>query len=145
VPTYARIGAISALGKLGDSLKEQREKIRLHLEKLLRDAEPRVRRAASEALGTLGDPAAIPELESIQLTDLFGFTRRVAEFAIKRIREKQGEWGEKGAVQKELQVLKDENRDLKAKLGKIESRLEALAKGNAKPAKKSRRQATRSS
>ena len=63
VPTYARLGAVSALGKLGESLKEQREEIRRHLEKLLRDRESRVARTAAEALGRLGDPAAIPALE----------------------------------------------------------------------------------
>ena len=125
-PYQVRMAAVRALGKLGDSLEDKKEIIREHLVPLLKDPHHRVRRAVVDALTTLGDRKAIPELEKLAESEPLSLIRRAAQKAIKAIQEKAGEKSPKVEFQKELEALRDENKEMKKKLEELTAKVAAL-------------------
>ena len=117
-----------ALGKIGDLLEDKRDDIRDLLVPLVRDANYRARFGAIQALAAMGDPKAVGELRKVQESDPLGFVRRGARRAIKQIQEKVAERSKKVEQQQELDKLKEENKDLKARVAKLESQVEKVLK-----------------
>jgi len=126
-PYQVRMAAVSALGKLGDSLEDKKEEIREHLVPLLKDPHHRVRRAVIDALATLADRKAIPELEKLAESEPLSLIRRAAQKAIKAIQEKAGAKSLKVEFEKELESLRDENKELKKKLEELSAKVAALS------------------
>jgi aminopeptidase N len=125
-PAFVRLSAGIALGRIGDVLEEKRTEIRDILEPLLRDDDFRTRIGVMQGLAAMGDPKAIPELRKAQTEDPLGSIRRLARRTIRQIQEKVAERAKKVEQQEELDKLKDENKDLKARVAKIESQVERL-------------------
>ena len=123
---FVRLSACIALGRLGDILEDKRTDIRDILEPLLRDDDFRTRQGVMQGLAAMGDPKSIPELRKAQTEDPLGSIRRLARRTIKQIQEKVAERSKKVEQQQELDTLKDENRDLKARVAKIESQVEKI-------------------
>ncbi|MBI4416868.1 MAG: HEAT repeat domain-containing protein [Euryarchaeota archaeon] len=127
-PTFVRMAATDALGKLGDYLENRRQEIREFLAPLLRDPQMHVRNATCGALAQLGDPAAIPELQKVAQYDIMGMTQRAARRAIRKIRDRQAEIGKKSEFAADVDKLKDDNLKLQQRLAKLESQLQAIVK-----------------
>ncbi len=127
-PTFVRMAAIDALGKLGDYLETKRQEIREFLVPLLRDPHMHVRNATCSALATLGDPAAIGELQKVAQYDIMGFTQRAARRAIRKIRDRQAEVGKKAEFAADVDKLKDDNQKLQQRLAKLEGQVQALTR-----------------
>jgi aminopeptidase N len=125
-PYQVRMAAVRALGKLGDSLDDKKEAIREHLVPLLKDPHHRVRRTVIDALATLGDRKAIPELEKLADSEPLSLIKRASQKAIKAVQEKAGEKSLKVEFQKDLESLRDENKDLKKKLEELAAKVAAL-------------------
>ncbi|TLZ64902.1 MAG: hypothetical protein E6K13_00765 [Methanobacteriota archaeon] len=125
---FVRQSACMALGKIGDLLEDKRDDIRDLLVPLVRDANYRARFGAIQALAAMGDPKAVGELRKVQESDPLGFVRRGARRAIKQIQEKVAERSKKVEQQQELDKLKEENKDLKARVAKLESQVEKVLK-----------------
>ena len=127
-PEFVRQSACLALGKIGDLLEDKRDDLRDILVPLVRDPNFRARFGAIQALGLMGDPKAIPELRKVQESDPLGFIRRGARRTIKAIQEKVAERSKKVEQQQELDKLKEDNKDLKARVAKLESQVEKVLK-----------------
>ncbi len=125
-PEFVRLTAGVALGKVGDLLEDKRNDIRDILAPLLRDDNFRAKIGAINGLGTMGDPKAIPELEKVEKTDPLGAIRRLGHRNIRTIQDKVAERAKKVEQQGELDKLKDENRDLKGRVAKLEGQVEKL-------------------
>ncbi len=123
---FVRLSACLALGRLGDILEDKRTEIRDILEPLLRDDDFRTRIGVMQGLAAMGDPKAIPELRKLQAEEPLGSLRRLARRTIRQIQDKVAERSKKVEQQQELDKLKDENRDLKARVAKIESQVEKI-------------------
>jgi aminopeptidase N len=115
-PPRARRAAIMALPKLASD-----RKTRESLEQLLDDGDPLLRIDAVRALGELGDAKARPALRDHLETDLDARVRR-------RIREVVRDMAEprraSDQLREELDRLQGDHLDLKARLAKLEARLE---------------------
>ena len=127
-PEWIRQAACNALGKLGDYLEDKRDDIRDILVLHLRDTNYRTKIGAIQGLGTMGDPKAIPELQKVQEQEPIGTFRRLARRTVKQIQEKVAERAKKVEQQAELDKLKDENKDLKARVAKLEGQVEKVLK-----------------
>jgi aminopeptidase N len=127
--TWLRSTAVDALGRLGEALEDRRPEIREILLPILKDPEYRVRRATVAALGKMKDPDTIPALEGMEEGDIIGFVRVTARSSIRQIRKGQEARAQKADLDKAIGDLRDENRELKARLAKIEAQLGGLAKG----------------
>jgi aminopeptidase N len=125
-PEFVRMTAGIALGKIGDLLEDKRNDIRDILVPLLRDDNFRTKIGAIMGLGNMGDSKAIPELEKVEKTDALGAIRRLARRNIRQIQEKVAERAKKVEQQGELDKLKDENRDLKGRVAKLEGQVEKI-------------------
>ena len=125
---FVRLSACLALGKLGDYLEDKRDAIRDILEPLLRDDDYRTRIGAVQGLGAMGDAKAIPEIRKVATEDSIGTLRRLARRTIKQVQDKVAERAKKVEQQEELDKLKDENRDLKGRVSKLESQVEKMLK-----------------
>ncbi len=123
-----RAAACTALGHLGDDLEEKKDEIREILVPLLRDENYRARLGAISGLGTMADGKATDELAKVQDSDPLGIPRSNARAAIRKIREKRAERSKKMEQQEELDKLKDENKDLKGRVAKLEGEVEKLLK-----------------
>lgn len=128
-PELARWTAAVALGELGDALENRKREVKERLVELLRDKQYYVRQGAADGLATLADGSAIPDMEKALGTELYGAVRHQLRVAIKVTREKAGEKSRKADIEKELQELRDQNREIREKLAKIEGRLDYLARG----------------
>jgi len=126
-PPRARRAAIMALPKLASD-----RKTRESLEQLLDDGDPLLRIDAVRALGELGDAKARPALRDHLETDLDARVRR-------RIREVVRDMGEPrraaDQLREELDRLQGDHLELKARLAKLEARLEGSATPHEKRAK----------
>ncbi len=125
---FVRAAAIDALGRLGDFLEARKPEIREFLVPLLRDPEMRVRLGTCDALATLGDGAAIGELQKLHQGDVMGSVQRAGRRAIQRIRDHLAEVGKKGDFAGEVDKLKDENLKLQQRVAKLEGQVQALSK-----------------
>ncbi len=135
---WLRATAADVLGRLGEVLEDRRRDIRDILLPILKDREYRVRRAAVTALGRMKDPANTQALEAVEEGEIFGQIRRAARQAIRQIRQAQEAKAQKAEAEKALNELKDENRELKARIAKVEARVEILGKGKRRGAPRRR-------
>jgi aminopeptidase N len=127
VPNRARRAAIAAIAQLSTS-----RKTRELLEDLLDEADPHLRVEVAEALGELADPKSRAALRRQLDRDLDGRVRR-------RIREVLRDLGGRGRrelrrMREELEDLRRQHADLRARLSKLEDRT-----APPKPARKRRR------
>lgn len=101
------------------------------------DLRPGVRRAAISALGTLGDPQAIPVVETFARASKSSPEQAAASAALTRMRETRRPAAELGDLRREVTGLQKENRELKEGLEGLRKRLEALTPAPATPPAKS--------
>ncbi|MEK6851285.1 MAG: HEAT repeat domain-containing protein, partial [Candidatus Thermoplasmatota archaeon] len=125
---FVRNAAVDALAHLGDYHENRRQEVREILVPLLRDDDLHVRIATSTALATLGDPAAIGELQKVADHDIQGGAQKAARRAIRRIRDRQADAGKKHEFAADMDKLKDEGLKAQQRLAKLESQLQALSK-----------------
>lgn len=91
--------------------------------------DPRVgiRRTAIEGLGVLGDPRAIPVLDTFARASRTGPEQSAANSAIGKLREQRRPAAELGTLRAEVTDLQKENRDLKQEFESLKKKLDALA------------------
>ena len=123
MPTRGRRAAITALPKLSSD-----RKARETLEELLDSADPYLRVEVVRALGDLADPKARGALQRALDRDLDGRVRR-------RIREVLRDLGgsskrETDRIKEELETLRGEHAELKARLGRLEALSNKPEKGD---------------
>ena len=128
-PEMVRMTAANSLGKLGYYLEDKKDDIREHLIRLLNDTNFRTKLGAVQGLVALGDPTAVPKLAAVDKYEPLGMVRREARKAIKKIQDKNAERAKKADAQNDIDALKDENRELKARLAKLESKVDGLSGG----------------
>ncbi|MBA2539766.1 MAG: HEAT repeat domain-containing protein, partial [Deltaproteobacteria bacterium] len=125
--TQGRRAATGALAVLmrGRRDREARD-VREHVERLLSDRDFRVQAAAVEALGVIGDPAAIPSLRRMIDRELDGRLRRRGKEVIRDL--------EDGApLADEVRRLRDEVGELRSLAGMLRERLELIEAGGTLP------------
>jgi aminopeptidase N len=115
VPTRARRAAIRGLPKLSSD-----RKTREHLEDLLEDADPHLRIDVALALGELGDPKSRGALGRALSRDLDGRVRRRLQEVLRDLSGSSKE--EQKRLSDELEGVKKELLELKARLAKMEGR-----------------------
>ena len=123
-----RYGAAWALGKLGSFHETRRDEVLEHLLGLLRDRNYRTRLGATLGLTELGYVKAVDDLEKVAEAEPIGYLRSHARRSIREIREKHSESAKKVEQQEDLDKLKDENKELRAKFTQLEARVNALGK-----------------
>ena len=128
-PEMVRMAAATSLGKLGYYLEDKKDDIRDQIVRLLKDTNFRTKLGAVAGLVALGDGAALPRLADVEKNDQYGMVRREARKAIRKIQERQADRAKRADAQKDIESLKDENRDLKARLAKLESKVDGLSGG----------------
>jgi aminopeptidase N len=134
-----RGAATIVLGRLGQLSDRAKDQAYDRLVELLADDWLRVRLNAIAALVELKETKAIAELERARARDLDGRVIRSAREAIQRLREGADKGEEVRKLRDDLEKLQEENRTLKDRLAKIESRLSidgAKAAGRRKAARK---------
>ena len=117
-----RGAATLALGKLGQINDAAKDKAYDRLVVLLSDEWLRVRLNAIAALAELKLPKSVAELERTRSRDLDGRVIRAAREAIARIREGADKGDEVKKLREDLEKLQEDNRGLKDRLDKLESR-----------------------
>ena len=127
-----RGAATLALGKLGQISDGAKEKAYDCLVPLLSDEWLRVRLNAIAALAELKLPKSVAELERVRARDLDGRVIRAAREAIARIREGADKGDEIKKLREDLEKMQEDNRGLKDRLDKLESRGGGKAKAAAK-------------
>ncbi|HUU78005.1 MAG TPA: M1 family aminopeptidase [candidate division Zixibacteria bacterium] len=120
---YIRREVVNYISKLGKKYKKERPEIKQLLEKtLLNDISHRVVRGTISAFSEYGDAALIPALEQIEKTSFLYHLRRAAKNSIRNLSKKKDE-NELKSVQKSVEELQKENRDLKERLEKVEAQI----------------------
>ncbi len=126
-PQPVRNSAISALGKLGKGKESvtasktyTKTEIREFLENFLWEPLFDTKRAVVNALGELGDPEAIPELEKFIERELQARLRGDARLAIKKIREGKKEEVDLKELKDKVAELEEENKGMKTRLEVLE-------------------------
>ena len=128
VPELRRFGAATSLGKLGSFHETRRDDVMDHLVDLTRDRNYRTKLGAVAGLSELAYPKAIPHLERVRQGEVLGPVKRNARWAIKKIRDTHAENAKRLEQQQELDKLKDENKELRTRLGGVEAKVDALSK-----------------
>ncbi len=116
-PHLARTGATTALGKLGEGKPEVTE----HLIRLLDDPWFRVRIEAAIGLGDLLEAKALDPLNRLIERELDGRVKRRAREAIQKIQAGREASDEFRRLRDDVDKLREENRQLKERLEKIET------------------------
>ncbi|HEY4823032.1 MAG TPA: M1 family aminopeptidase, partial [Candidatus Bathyarchaeia archaeon] len=116
-PHASREAAAKALGKLGEGKPEVTD----HLVHLLDDPWFRVRLEAAVALGELLDAKAVGALERLIERELDGRVKRRAREAIRKIQAGREASDEFRHLRDDVDKLREENRQLKERLEKIEA------------------------
>jgi len=123
-----RYGAAWALGKLGSFHESRRDEVLEDLSMLVRDANYRTRLGATLGLGELGYPKAEDALQRVSDAEPMSNLRSNARKATAALREKHAEAAKKVEQQEELDKLKDENKELRARLTAVEARVDSIGK-----------------
>jgi aminopeptidase N len=135
-PQNARGGASASLGKLGEIVPEhKKEEVVDHLTTLLDDPWLRTQLSAVGALQELKASRAVAHLERTAQRDLDGRVVRAARLAAQAIRQSGDKGEEVKKLREEVDKLADENRGLKDRLDKLESRLNGGSANGASPEK----------
>ena len=124
-PQQARAAASIALGRLakyGD--EKDREVIRDTLVQLLQDAWLRVKLSAISALEELKDPKAVPSLERLAQADLDGRVQRRAREAADALRRGTHRDDDVKKLRDDLDRAIQENRELRDRLDRLETRID---------------------
>ncbi len=116
-PHLARTAATTALGKLGEAKPEVTE----HLIHLLDDPWFRVRIEAAIALGDLLEAKAVDPLNRVIERELDGRVKRRAREAVRKIQAGREASDEFRRLREDVDKLREENRQLKERLEKIET------------------------
>ena len=119
-PTRGRRAAIAALAQLSEG-----RKVREHLEELLEDKDPHLKIDVVAALQSLGDPKARGALHRAKERELDGRVVRRLREALRDLSDGNSA-AEKKRVNDELENVRSELAELKARLSKVEA-------GKAKP------------
>jgi aminopeptidase N len=114
-PHPAREAATKALAKLGEGKTEVVD----HLIRLLDDPWFRVRVEACSALGKLLDPKAVEPLQRLIERELDPRVKRIARESIRSIEAGRGASNEFKQLRKDVDELREENRQLKERLESI--------------------------
>jgi aminopeptidase N len=115
----ARIAAITALGTLGKQAEPRQAAVECLVD-LLDDRQLRVKNAAAQALGIIGDKTALPALERTIDRARHGSTIRVAREAARTIREERAQSDELAQLRTDLDKLAGENRTLRDRVDMLE-------------------------
>lgn len=123
-----RHGAAWAVGKLGSYHESRRDEVLELLSTLMRDENYRTRLGATLGLGELGYAKGEDELQRAGEAEPMGHLRTSARRALAALREKHAEAAKKVEQQEDLDKLKDENKELRARLTSVEARVDAIGK-----------------
>ncbi len=121
-PVVGRRAAIAALGSLGAEHAGRKRQVREVLIELLDDRDFRARIAAVEALRVLGDADAVGALQRAMGNDLDGRVRRRAREVARALASGAAQSDAVKSLRDSLEKLETDNRELKERVLKIESR-----------------------
>jgi HEAT repeat protein len=127
--------SIQVLGRLGrhDSL---RDRTRAALTAWLDDPDRSAQEAAAFALGALGDPRAIPDLERVRGSARAEGVRQFAAAAIQAIRRPEDPKRAPAALLERLAAVEKRNQELQRQVKELSDRLDALKKAPQRKADK---------
>jgi aminopeptidase N len=117
--------ALNALAWLARN-DSSRDRVREFLVAQLDDPRPVVRRAAIEALGTLGDPKALAPLETFTRAPRNSPEHRTAATAVSALRAGRQPSAELSDLHREVVTLQQENRELRSDLEELRKKFEAV-------------------
>jgi len=124
-PRQSRRTAISAVGRLGKWM-DDKDKPRATLVKLLRDPLRQIRTAAMDALGELGDPKSLADLERAAEIAKNPDEKRRAKQAVEKINGAREQTPEVRQLRKKVDQLEKTGREMQERLKTIESRIDAM-------------------
>jgi len=120
-PIDSRRQALTTLAEIGSKSTRRREEIRKILVGYLDDPSYVVREGVYSAIGTLGDPAAIPDVERRGRLETEGRQRLHAEKAVRDLRKKKAETGkDEKALRDRMEQLERESEVLKERVRVLE-------------------------
>ncbi len=120
-PIDSRREALNTLAEIGKKRTLRREEIRKILVGYLDDPSYTVREGVYSAIGALGDPAAIPDVERRGRLEVEARQRLHAERAVHDLRKKKGETGkDEKALRDRLEQLERESDVLKERVRVLE-------------------------
>jgi aminopeptidase N len=123
-PVVGRRAAIGVLGTLAGEFPQHKRRVRETLVDLLDDPDFRARIAVVEALRVLGDTEAIGPLKRAEGKDLDGRVRRRAREVSRKLAEGSPHEEQVRSLRDAVEKLQDENRELKERVMKLETRHE---------------------
>lgn len=124
---FARNAANSCLaGMYGEIEKEKKNAVRDHLVASLKDAAHQVRRASMENVGIVEDPKITTALEEAVEREPLNLVARAGRLTLKKVKDKAAAKADLKDVKKELEAMKEENRQLRNRLSKIEERMKKV-------------------
>lgn len=125
---FARSAANGCLAAaLGEMEKEKRGPIRDHLIAALRDPAHQIRRAMMEHAGAADDPKLTTALEEAIEREPLNLVSRAGRQTLKKLKDKAGGKADVKELKKELEAIREENRELRNRLAKLEERVSGRA------------------
>jgi len=124
-----RDNAIRTLGRLGRN-DDLRDRTRTALAAWLYDPDTSSQEAAAGALGALGDPRAIADLERVRASVRKTNVRTAAEGALAELRSPQDPRQATSTVLERLRTVEKQNQELEKKLKELSRRLEGPTKAS---------------
>jgi HEAT repeat protein len=115
--------------------QENRDGVREFLASKLDHPKRSVRRDAIEALGMLGDPKALPKIETFARGGKDSPERTAAEAAVRSLRASKRPSENLQDLRNEVLVMQKENRELKKEFESLRKKLEELQGAKAEPPK----------
>jgi aminopeptidase N len=129
--TRSLVWGLSALARIADQLDDRTE-VREFLAGFVNHPNEDIASSAINALGTLGDPKAIPIVETFRGTEPRNSKERRAQRALEKLREKKQLVPEEiTELRKIVDELKDETKKLKEDLEEMKKRDDAKENGTA--------------
>jgi aminopeptidase N len=121
VADFVRREAITALGKLGKKFKKEHPEIKQYLIKtLLNDKSRRVQYSTLSAIKDLGDSSLIGTVKQFENMTCLNHYKRAAKVVIRSLSSKK-DTSKLKSLQKSVEEIQKENRELKERMAKLES------------------------